>query len=623
MEEQNKDIIPEGQTQNETPQEDQPVVENSIYTTPDVYQSQTSQDVYKASATEEDYQSMLGVFSGGQLGNAAEEQTAPQADNVVYDNNQYQYGNNTYGNNADGVNQYQYGSNQYGSNQYGNNQYVNSADGTNQYQYGNNQAGSNTDEANQYQYGNNQAGSNTDEANQYQYGNNQYVNNADGTNQYQYGSSQYGNNQYVNSADGTNQYQYGSNQYVNNQAGNNADGTNQYQCGSSQYGNNQYVNNAEGANQYQYGSNQYVNNQAGNQYQYGNNQTGNQYLYGNTQTGNQYQYGNNQTGNPYQYGNQYGYNPNGYNPYSPYATPPKKKSNGVIIGVVIAGVFIFLIALLAIVYNAFKSIYDTASTTADDYSLTSGFIGGGADDDRSSTSGRDSRDDDDNDYKDDDYDSDYDDDEYYEFHDDLKNNLSYSIEWDYFEYELDDEDVSIYVDYPVIVGDDVPNLDKLNARIEREATSFQDYYEDMYSKYMDEDGNSYFYVNATGYVTYMSESVLSIAFQEETQSNYFGAVYVYCINIDMNSGVIMENTDILEVDDDFSVDFRKRSEKQNGVSDSLDSMSDQEITKLLKSEDNLIIFYTPQGMEIGVNYGDGYGWITVTYHDYKKYLKVF
>lgn len=521
MEEQNKDIIPEEQIQNETPQEDQPVVENAIYTTPDVYQSQTSQDVYKASDTEEDYQSMLGVFSGGQLGSVAEEQTASQADNGVYDNNQYQYGNNT--------------------------------------------------------YGNTQA-----DANQYQYGNNQYVSNADGANQYQYVNNQYGSNA------GGSQYQYG-----NNQAG----------------------------NQYQYGNNQYANNAAGNQYQYGNNQAGNQYQYGNAQAGNQYQYGNNQ----YQYGNQYGYNPNGYNPYSPYATPPKKKSNGVVIGAIIAAVIIFLIALLAIVYNAFKSIYDNVSTTSGNYRMTSD-LDDDNDTDRSGTSDKDShsRDDDDDDYKDDDdYDSDYDDDEYYEFHDDLKDNLSYSIEWDYFEYELDDEDVAIYVDYPVIVGDDVPNLDKLNARIEREATSFQDYYEDSYSKYMDEDGNSYFYVNATAYVTYMSESVLSIAFQEETRSNYFDAVYVYCINIDMNSGVIMENTDIIEVDDDFSVDFRKRSEKQNGVSDSLNSMSDQEITKLLKSEDNLIIFYTPQGMEIGVNYGDGYGWITVTYSDYKKYLKVF
>ena len=167
------------------------------------------------------------------------------------------------------------------------------------------------------------------------------------------------------------------------------------------------------------------------------------------------------------------------------------------------------------------------------------------------------------------------------------------------------------------------NLDRLNAIIAREASIFSEYYEDEYSKYMDDNEDSYFDVTSEGYVTYMSESVLSIAFQEEIRSNFFGAVYVYCINIDMNAGVVMDNTDIIEVDDDFSVDFRERNERQNGENDMLDSMSDQEITKHLKSEDDLIIFYTPLGMEIGMNYGDGYGWVTVTYNDYKKYLKVF
>ena len=83
----------------------------------------------------------------------------------------------------------------------------------------------------------------------------------------------------------------------------------------------------------------------------------------------------------------------------------------------------------------------------------------------------------------------------------------------------------------------------------------------------------------------------------------------------------MDNTDIIAVDDDFSVDFRYRSEEQNGTIDTLDWMSDQEITELLTSSGNLIIYYTPMGMEIGFNYEDG--WVTVTYHDYKDYLKIF
>ncbi|MDE5866592.1 MAG: hypothetical protein K2H31_08345, partial [Lachnospiraceae bacterium] len=360
---------------------------------------------------------------------------------------------------------------------------------------------------------------------------------------------------------------------------------------------------------------------AGNQYQYGNNgAAGNQYQYGNNgAAGNQYQYGNNgAAGNQYQYGNPYAYNQNGY---SPYAAPQKKKQTGLIIGIIIAIVVVFLIAFLAIIYNAFKNLYSNTErvTVNNVMDRTDNDIDRDNDDNRNSDNDRNNRD-----YAqdDDDDDNDYDDD-YYEFHDDVKNNLSYSIKWDYFEYDTDNKNVSIYVDYPVIVGDDVPNLDKLNAVIEGEASLFSEYYEEEYSKYMDDNEDSYFNVTSTGYVTYMSESVLSIAFQEEISSNFFGAVYVYCINIDMNAGVVMDNTDIIEVDDDFSVDFRERNERQNGENDMMDSMSDQEITKHLKSEDDLIIFYTPLGMEIGMNYGDGYGWVTVTYHDYKKYLKVF
>ena len=136
-----------------------------------------------------------------------------------------------------------------------------------------------------------------------------------------------------------------------------------------------------------------------------------------------------------------------------------------------------------------------------------------------------------------------------------------------------------------------------------------------------DDEDSYFNAYASGYVTYMSEDVLSVVFSETVYTNYYNSAYMYCINIDMRDGVILENTDIISVDDDFSVDFRYRSDKQNGTIDGVDRMSDQEITELLTSDSSLIIFYTPQGMEIGFNYDEG--WVTVTYHDYRDYLKIF
>ena len=422
-----------------------------------------------------------------------------------------------------------------------------------------------------------------------------------------YGSEPYGNGQYGNN-------QYGNNQYGNNQYGNNPYGNNSY--GNNQYGNNQYGNSSYGNGQYgndPYGNGQYRNDQYGNG-QYGNNQYGNG-QYGNNQYGNG-QYGNNQYGNASYGNNQYG-GPNGPNQYgngsySPYAAPPKKKRTGLIIGIIITVAVLFLIALFALFYHAFDVMSERkmqAQLYDDDYY---------------------------NNYNDDDYDhdydhnddyhdnynddyNDYDDDEYYTLHDDIKK-LSYSINWEYFEYDVDNENVSIIVDYPEVSGSHVPNLDKINRAIANEISVFTDYYEEEYSRYMTDD-DSYFNAYASGYVTYMSEDVLSVVFSETVYTNYYNSAYLYCINIDMKDGVILENTDIISVDDDFSVDFRYRSDEQNGTIDEVDMMSDQEITELLTSGSNLIIFYTPQGMEIGFNYDQG--WVTVTYHDYRDYLKIF
>ncbi len=393
-----------------------------------------------------------------------------------------------------------------------------------------------------------------------------------------------------NTYDGSNQYDGG--QYANS--------SNQYGGGQYQYGNNQYGN-----GQYQYGNNQYGNQQYNNQ-QYGNNQ------YGNNQYNNQ-QYGNQQYGNPY------GPNPYGNNPYSPYAVPPAKKHTGLIIGVIVTVVILFLIAILAMFYHLLESAVQGREVSKDINTYVSPDDIQDDDDNRSHNEWH--RDDDDiydhdRNKRDDDYD--YDDDEYYTLQDDIKSGLSYSIEWDYYEYEPNDN-VQISIDYPIIVGNHVPNLDRINAVLADEIAVFTDYYEDEYSAYMDKD--SYFFASAMGYVTYMSEDVLSVVFSESIASDYYDSVFCYSINIDMQDGVIMDNTDIIAVDDDFSVDFRYRSEEQNGSIDALDWMSDQEITEYLTSPGNLIIYYTPMGMEIGFNFDEG--WVTVTYHDYKDYLKIF
>ena len=120
---------------------------------------------------------------------------------------------------------------------------------------------------------------------------------------------------------------------------------------------------------------------------------------------------------------------------------------------------------------------------------------------------------------------------------------------------------------------------------------------------------------------YMDEDMLSIVFDKRIYSDLgLVGVYLICVNVDMKNGVVLDNGDMLTIDDDFSVDFRTRSDEQNGEIDSLNYMTDQQITDYFNS-DGLIVFYTPKGMEIGFNYEEG--WVTVTYEDYDQFLKVF
>lgn len=438
------------------------------------------------------------------------------------------------------------------------------------------------------------------------YGSNHYDNNPYGYNPYggqmqpngNQGNGTYNSNQYNNSPYNNNPYannQYGNNQYTNNQYGND-------QYTNNQYGNNQYTNN-------QYGNNQYTNNQ------YGNNQYGN------------YQYGNGPSGMP----------PYGNDPYSPYAVPPKKNKTGLIIGIVIAIIVLFLIAIFALVYKTMSIFEEDRSRTRssrNEYNFDD-------DDDwrtERNPGGRDKKDDDyddDDDWYDDyddwyddyDYDDwydyyddyDYDDDEYYTFHNDIKTNLSYSVDMETYEYDTDYDNVYIVVDYPVISGENVPNLDKLNEAIREEVEVFTEFFEDGYEEYINDEDN-FFSAYSMGYVTYMDEEIMSIVFEEYVYSGYYDDFYVYCINIDMEKGVILDNENILSIDDDFSVDFRKRSDIQNGEISFLTRMTDQEITHHFNSSD-IIVCYTPMGMEIGFNYDQG--WVTVTYEEYEQYLKVF
>lgn len=208
-------------------------------------------------------------------------------------------------------------------------------------------------------------------------------------------------------------------------------------------------------------------------------------------------------------------------------------------------------------------------------------------------------------------------DEYYEFGNAITEGLSYEISFENFERNdfVEDEEGNFLMvcKYPVVTGE-VPNIEGINREIIKEIEYVEEHVEQV-AEYLG-GGNYEYQVNS--YVTYMSEDVLSIAYEEYAylEGDFFES-YIVSVNFDMETGMILKNTQLLDVNDAFSIEFRKRCEKQNGEIEDISYMSDQEITEYLTDEESLIVFYTPIGIEVGFNYYDG--WVTVTYSDYQKY----
>lgn len=467
--------------------------------------------------------------------------------------------------------------------------------------------------------------------------NNPYYNNTNqGGNPYNYNPYNSGNtyNNNTNNGDSAN----GNASYN----GDNANGNVSYN-GDNTYGSMSYNSgNTYGSTSYS-GENTYGNPPYGGENTYGNPPYGGNNTYGNTPYNGNNTYGTGSVyggnGNPYHGTNPYGQQAGGYgnqppygnppfdnNPYSPYAVPQKKGHTGLIIAIVAIVILLFIVAICALAYRAVQLAGDRVDDIMDDdkydfdddyeYHHDDDFHGYDDDDDFFYD------DDYEYDYYDYDYDYEYDygDDGYYYLQDDIKYDLSYGIDFDFFEYETDDEDVNIMVTYPIITGENVPNLEKLNDTIYSEVEIITEYFEEDYAPYMEKNEDSYFSATAICYVTYMDEDKLSVVYQERIYADTYDLAYLECINIDMKNGVVLDNEEMLDIDDEFSVDFRTRSDEQNDEIYALTNMTDQEITGYFNSPD-VIVFYTPLGMEIGFNYEEG--WVTVTYEEYEQYLKVF
>lgn len=201
----------------------------------------------------------------------------------------------------------------------------------------------------------------------------------------------------------------------------------------------------------------------------------------------------------------------------------------------------------------------------------------------------------------------------------LRDDLLYQVDFKVGELKPEEyeERVNIQVEYPQLTGA-APNLDIINSYLEMEYLYYKQFFEEKYEQNMTED--SVFHVVSKGYVTYMDEKVMSVVFQEEMYVDGQSMIQFYCLNFDMTDGVVMNNVDILNIDLEFAVDFRRREILENG-DEWLTDYTDQEILELLRNLDHLVIFYTPMGMEVGLNLYEVV--LYMTYSDYERFLKLY
>lgn len=156
--------------------------------------------------------------------------------------------------------------------------------------------------------------------------------------------------------------------------------------------------------------------------------------------------------------------------------------------------------------------------------------------------------------------------------------------------------------------------DKINEEIYKECLgciAMYDMNKDAYG-----DGVTYNAV-CTPYVTYMDEDRLSIAMQlslvaSAGQSSVNLAVGIGAVTFDMNSGEVVDMSKELPYPQNFGKEFSEKCETQNNTK--LDKDIKEFINKAA-DQNELIIFYTPLGVEVGVNYESYTGWITATYTD--------
>lgn len=215
---------------------------------------------------------------------------------------------------------------------------------------------------------------------------------------------------------------------------------------------------------------------------------------------------------------------------------------------------------------------------------------------------------------------------YYEMANCIDRDVSYSMIYTNYEKLEQENDVCIRVNFYQLEGD-LPNIDELNKELEEYAMYYGSYYDKYYDDFQElfEEEGKGFVCTTEAYITYNDESMISVVYNMYYETATIVDKRIVCVNIDLESGTVIRNTDILDITDEFVEDYRYVCEDQNGYVSALSYFDDDELKDYFEDEDDLILYYTPIGLEVGFNYetNTSYGWVTATLEDYEQYLQSY
>lgn len=179
-----------------------------------------------------------------------------------------------------------------------------------------------------------------------------------------------------------------------------------------------------------------------------------------------------------------------------------------------------------------------------------------------------------------------------------------------------------YIAYYQLESDNIPNLDSLNAEI-KEITAGE--LLKLVNGQTDPNNEQDVGIEVDSFITYNDEVKMSILLDVNLYMDGYREVhYIHGINIDLENGVVLDNSSIANIDDTFVSKFLSKCESQNGSAASLSEyMTDEEIFEFLTDAETNIIFFSPYGLEIGFGAIDEYGnwgWSTITILDMVDYL---